>query len=102
MEVIYIMSQKTYSYIQTEKHPDQTCIGINTGKFAGVIYKYGKVTPIEKDGGLTMQFEYDIIENNAIPREQFNDEFFKLIGDILMEILDEKYNTDDIGKPNSE
>jgi hypothetical protein len=51
---------------------------------------------------LTMQFEYDIIENNAIPREQFNDEFFKLIGDILMEILDEKYNTDDIGKPNSE
>ena len=94
------MTKKIFSYIQTEKHPDQTCIGINTGKFAGVIYKYGKVTPIEKDGGLTMQFEYDIIENNAIPREQFGDEFFKLIGDILMEIIDEKYRKDDTSKSN--
>ena len=92
------MSDKTYSYIETNKHPDQTCIGINKGKFSGVVYKYGKVTPIEKDGSLTMQFEYDIIENNAIPREQFGEEFFKLIGDILMEIIDEKYRTDDTSK----
>tara|TARA_B100001094_G_C18126933_1_gene770026 strand:- start:123 stop:407 length:285 start_codon:yes stop_codon:yes gene_type:complete len=94
------MSDKTYSYIETAKHPDQTCIGINKGKFSGVVYKYGKVTPIEKDGSLTMQFEYDIIENNAIPREQFGEEFFKLIGDILMEIIDEKYRTDDTSKSN--
>ena len=94
------MSDKTYSYIETNKHPDQTCIGINKGKFSGVVYKYGKVTPIEKDGSLTMQFEYDIIENNAIPREQFGDEFFKLIGDILMEIIDEKYRKDDTSKSN--
>ena len=53
------MSERTYSYIETAKYPDQTCIGINKGKFAGVVYKYGKVTPIEKDGLLTMQFEYD-------------------------------------------
>ncbi len=94
------MSERTYSYIETAKYPDQTCIGINKGKFAGVVYKYGKVTPIEKDGSLTMQFEYDIIENNAIPREQFGEEFFKLIGDILMEIIDEKYRTDDTSKSN--
>ena len=94
------MSDKTYSYIETNKHPDQTCIGINKGKFSGVVYKYGKVTPIEKEGSLTMQFEYDIIENNAIPREQFGEEFFKLIGDILMEIIDEKYRTDDTSKSN--
>ena len=92
------MSHKTFSYIQSDKYPDQTCIGINEGKFAGVVYKYGTVTPIEKDGGLTMQFEFDIVENNAIPREQFGDEFFTLIGDILMEVIDEKYNTDDSGK----
>ena len=47
-----------------------------------------------------MQFEYDIIENNAIPREQFGEEFFKQIGDILMEIIDEKYRTDDTSKFN--
>ena len=45
-----------------------------------------------------MQFEYDIIENNVIPREQFDNEFFKLIGDILMEIMDEKYRKDDTSK----
>lgn len=94
------MSERTYSYIETAKYPDQTCIGINKGKFAGVVYKYGKVTPIEKDGSLTMRFEYDIIENNAIPRDQFGEEFFKLIGDILMEIIDEKYRTDDTSKSN--
>lgn len=95
------MTEKKFSYIESASHPDQTCIGINKGDYAGVIYKYGKVTPIEKDDKLTMQFEYDIIENNAIPREKFNDKFFELIGDILMDILDEKYNTNNTREPNS-
>ncbi len=90
-----------YSYIETAKYPDQTCIGINEGKFAGVVYKYGKVTPIEKDNQLTMQFEYDIIENNAIPRDQFGDEFFNLIGDILVEVIDEKFGKDNIKQSNN-
>ena len=96
------MSNIKDSYVFVEsKSQDQTCIGIKGGKFAGVIYKYGKVTPIEKDDKLTMQFEYDIIENNAIPREKFGDNFFNLIGDILMDILDEKYNTNDTRKLSS-
>ena len=45
-----------------------------------------------------MQFEYDIVENNAIPRDQFDETFFKLIGDILMEVMDEKYRTDNTSK----
>jgi len=48
-----------------------------------------------------MQFEYDIIENNAIPKEKFDKTFFKYIGDILMEILDEKYNLNDTREPDS-
>ncbi len=31
------MDEKTFSYIETEKYKDQTCIGINTGKYAGVV-----------------------------------------------------------------
>jgi len=96
------MSQKTFSYIESPAHPDQTCIGINTGKFAGVVYKYGSITPIEENGGLTMQFEFDILENNSIPRDEFDDEFFKLIGDILMEILDEKLNDYDTGQSDTQ
>ena len=66
-------------------------IGIRKGKFEGVVYKYGKVSLGEenKDGNLPFKFEYDILDNNMIPREQFEDEnFFKLIGDILVDIID--------------
>jgi len=87
--------KKRYSYIQSAKYPDQTCIGINEGQYAGVIYKYGKVTPIEKDGTATLQFEFDVLENNGLPRDVFGDKFFNYIGDILVEILDEKYRKDD-------
>ena len=95
------MSDRIFSYIETAKYPEQTCIGINKGKYAGVVYKYVTVTPIEENGALTMKFEYDIIENNAIPRDQFGDEFFNLIGDILVEVIDEKFGKDNIKQSNN-
>ena len=81
-----------FVYVESESQ-DQTCIGIKGGKFAGVVYKYGKVSfakEEDKNGNLPMQFQYDIVDNNGIPREQFDDEFFNLIGDILVEIMDEQ------------
>ena len=95
------MSDRIFSYIETAEYPEQTCIGINKGKYAGVVYKYGTVTRIEENGALTMKFEYDIIENNAIPRDQFGDEFFNLIGDILVEVIDEKFGKDNIKQSNN-
>ena len=81
-----------FVYVESESQ-DQTCIGIKGGKFAGVVYKYGKVSfakEEDKNGNLPMQFQYDIVDNNGIQREQFDDEFFNLIGDILVEIMDEQ------------
>ena len=81
-----------FVYVES-KSQDQTCIGIKGGKFAGVVYKYGKVTfgkEEDENGNLPLQFQYDIVDNNGIPREQFDDEFFNLIGDILVEIMDEQ------------
>ena len=75
----------------TNKDEEMQCIGIRKGKFEGVVYKYGKVSLGEenKDGNLPFKFEYDILDNNMIPREQFDDEnFFKLLGDILVDIID--------------
>ena len=75
----------------TNKNEEMQLIGIRKGKFEGVVYKYGKVSLGEenKDGNLPFKFEYDILDNNMIPREQFEDEnFFKLIGDILVDIID--------------
>ena len=81
-----------FAYVTT-KAQDQTLIGIKEGKFAGVVYKYGRVSFAKEEdanGNLPMQFQYDIVDNNGIQREQFDDEFFKLIGDILVEVIDEQ------------
>ena len=70
---------------------------IRGGKFDGVIYKYGKVSVSEEeneDGTLSFQFEYDIIDNVGILREEFNEDFFILIGDILVDIIDEQIEED--------
>ena len=75
----------------TNKDEEMQCIGIRKGKFEGVVYKYGKVSLGEetKDGNLPFRFEYDILDNNMIPREEFDDKnFFKLLGDILVDIID--------------
>ena len=75
----------------TDRNQEQQLIGIRKGKFEGVVYKYGKVSLGEenKDGNLPFRFEYDILDNNLIPREEFNDDnFFKLLGDILVDIID--------------
>ena len=40
------------------------------------------------DGTLPFRFEYDIVDNYNVPKEEFNEEFFELIGDILVDIIE--------------
>ena len=96
------MSIKDQYVFITNKDENMQCIGIRKGKFEGVVYKYGKVSLGEetKDGNLPFRFEYDILDNNMIPREEFDDEnFFKLLGDILVDIIDKQENLN-IGNAN--
>ena len=79
----------------TDNEDNWQCIGIRGGQIDGVVYKYGKITipeppeeNIEKD--LTLKFEYDIVSTNNLPAEWFGEEFFNLIGDILVDILDHR------------
>ena len=88
-----------YKYVFKEGD-DSTHIGIKGGPYEGVIYKYGMVSLPEKenpDGTLPFKFEYDIVDNNGIKRENFDDDFFDLIGDILVDIIDRE---DYVAKPN--
>ena len=83
-----------YTYI-TNRDEDMQLIGIKKGKFHGVVYKYGKVSLGEEteDGNLPFKFEFDILDSNLIPREEFDgDEFPKLIGDILVDVIDRQEN----------
>ena len=85
------MSIKDQYVFITNKDENMQCIGIRKGNFEGVVYKNGKVSLGEetKDGNLPFRFEYDILDNNMIPREEFDDEnFFNLLGDILVDRID--------------
>ena len=79
----------------TNRNEDMQCIGIKTGKYSGVVYKYGKVSFGEEteQGKMPLKFEFDILDSNLIPREHFNgDEWPKLIGDILVDVIDRQEN----------
>ena len=41
------------------------------------------------------KFEFDIIDNNSVPREEFGEDWINLIGDILVNIMDEEYGKSD-------
>ena len=85
------MADYTYRYVN-RPGDDFTSIGINGGKYEGVVYRYGKISLGEEnpDGTLPFNFEYDILDNNELPRESFGEDFFDLIGDILVDIIDKE------------
>ena len=89
-----------YKFISQDED-DWASILIQDGKFKDVIYNYGKVSIPEEDnlnddGTLPFRFEYNIIDNVGIPREEFDEEFFILIGDILVGIIHEQSEEDDV------
>ena len=84
----------SYMFV-SRKDEDFASIMIKDGKFKDVIYNYGKVSipeedNLNEDGTLLFSFEYTILDNVGIPRENFGEDFFTLIGDILVDIIDEQ------------
>ena len=91
----------------TTKEQDQTCIGLTdkSGKYHGVVYKYGKVSFAKEedaDGNLPLRFEWDIIDSNGLPKELIDDDFFNLIGDVLYDILDQQLNDGNLQYVNTD
>ena len=90
--------KERYAYV-SKIDDNWASICIQGGKFDGVIYNYGKVSVSEKenqDGTLPFKFDYSIIDNIGISREDFGEEFFVLIGDILVDIIDEQIEEDNL------
>ena len=88
------MSEVKWSWV-SRKEDKQASLRISEGKFEGVVYSYGKVVlPVEQEmngeGDLPFKFEYSILDNANIDRKEFGKDFFKIIGDILVDIIDEQ------------
>ena len=88
----------SYTFV-TDKKSSWTSVGIKGGIYDGVVYKYGKVTFGEETekGNLPFRFEYDILDPCKLKQEDFGEEFFMLIGDILVDIIDEKIEDQQLG-----
>ena len=85
----------------TRKEDKQASLRISEGKFEGVVYSYGKVVlPVEQkindEGDLPFKFEYSILDNANIDRKEFGKDFFKIIGDILVGIIDEQLQEENL------
>ena len=87
-------TDKTNRYVFAQKgNADYSSIKLTEGKFKDVIYHYGKVSfaPEENaDGKLPMKFDYTIDKNPNDVDLLDNQEFIDYIGDILLELLEEK------------
>ena len=86
---------KNRRYVFAQKEgAEHSCIKLTEGKFKDVIYHYGRVAFAPeselKEGKLPMKFDYTVDSN---PRNLLlldNKEFIDYIGDILLELLEEK------------
>ena len=83
--------EKKYTFVENKGAKWQG-IGLtkDAGFYQGVVYRYGKVTPIEENDKLRLQFDWEILDSNGLGKDYFKDEFFNLIGDILYDIMDEQ------------
>jgi hypothetical protein len=94
-----------YTYVENK---DKTWTGIGltekAGKYQGVVYKYGKVDikEDEENDTASLQFEWDMLDSNGLPKEMIGDDFFKLIGDILQEIIREQLDKEDLQYVNTD
>ena len=85
--------KKKYKYVQN-KNAKWQAIGLTkeAGFYQGVVYRYGKVTPVEEKDRLRLQSDWEILDSNGLGKDYFKDDFFNLIGDILYDIMDEQLN----------
>lgn len=79
-----------YTFIYPEESQTFVDIRLLSGKFSGIIYRYGKVG-VEEDGdNAYLKFEYDIISSENPEKDTQTEEFKNHIGDILVNIIGEK------------
>jgi len=90
----------------SDKDKTWTGIGLTekAGKYQGVVYKYGKVSVDENKNNedATLQFEWDMLDSNGLPKEMIGEDFFQLIGDILQDIILEQLDKDELQYVNTD
>lgn len=97
--------QSKYTLVEN-KEKTWTGIGLTkeAGKYQGVVYRYGKVSVVEdeKNDKATLQFEWEVLDSNELPKEMFEDDFFELAGEILEDLIQKQIDQGDLQYVNTE
>lgn len=94
-----------YKFVENK---DKTWTGIGlteeAGKYQGVVYRYGEVKVVEnkEKTEASLQFEFDVLDSNGLPKEMFDDDFYQVIGDVLQDILREQIEQDSMQYVNTD
>ena len=93
-----------YKFVENK---DKTWSGIGlteeAGKYQGVVYEYGKVSIIENEEKTeaSLQFEWDMLDSNGLPKESIKDDFFELAGKILEDIIRKQIDGEELQYVNT-
>jgi hypothetical protein len=94
-----------YTFVEN-KDKKWSGIGLTkeAGLYQGVVYEYGKVEIIEdeKNDSATLQFDFNVLDSNGLPKEMFDDEFYSVIGKVLEELIREQMNEEDLQYVNTD
>jgi hypothetical protein len=82
-----------YKLVENEKFPENIGIQLTNGPFFGIIYIYGNVR-FSKDEPPVLKFDYEVMVNPEKHKYKNSEEFNDIIGDILVDLIDEKYGND--------
>ena len=91
--------KRMYKFV-SRKEDDWASIVITGGRYSGIIYQYGRVSVNEEEdaeGNLTLSFDYNIVDNYGISDEEIHDDFRNLLGDILVDIMDDQLEEGNLG-----
>ena len=94
-----------YKFVQNKDRKWQG-IGLTeeAGKYQGVVYEYGKVSIVENEEKTeaSLQFDFNVLDSNGLPKEMFDDDFYSVIGKILEELLEQQMNEDALQYVNTD
>ena len=83
-----------YKFLDAVAEPNETCpIQILEGNFAGIIYKYGKISLEEVESGdLKVNMEVNVITSPE-GFDQNTEEFTETVGEIFVDIIEKDVAT---------
>ncbi|NDB27946.1 hypothetical protein EB151_00140 [archaeon] len=90
-----IITEESFTMMQTENEEDGFAIRIDDGPFSGVMYKFGKVDISEQGEGATMSFDFEPLLGNdtyEVLDLYGNKDLEELAGQILKYMLEVSVN----------